>query len=148
MPYFENVKKWLARIADLISVGIVCFICAIILTASSTVTADGTHNILNAYITINTAFLAILFASITINPSFNEKIQNSDKILKAFQRLTIFSGLGLFVSLISYYVSYTLVSSIVILFAFWLSSAITLVTVSALLFVIKDVLEANNRPAT
>ena len=55
--------------------------------------------------------------------------------------MALSSGIGLFLSVSSYYLSYVEVYPIsIIYFSFWISSLITMITIAVMLFAIKDIL--------
>ncbi len=141
MAWLGNSRKSSTNLTDIILITVFSIFIVILLAQSNAIPRDGVHNILNAYIVINTAFLAILFAAITINPIFCEKKDENERILRAFTRITFLSGLGLLVNISCYYLSYIQsIPDVTIDFIFWLSSAITFLTICSMVLGIKDML--------
>jgi|GEM_PF-6316267 len=67
---------------------------------------DGMHNLLNAYITINAAIIAVAFAAMGINPTLNETIS------KSMFGISIVSSFSLFTCIFSYFISYNSLSTL------------------------------------
>ncbi|HVP95531.1 hypothetical protein [Methanoregula sp.] len=100
---------------------------------------DGIRNILNAYITINLAIIAVAFAAMGINPNFKES--KSKSILK----ISLASSFSLFACLFSYFVSYgsltTMVTNTVL---FGASTALTVFSISLVISLIFDYMPENS----
>ncbi len=102
---------------------------------------DGIHSLLNAYITINAAFLALLFAAIIVcHPTLSEKKEESIRLSKSFERITLGSGAGILISIICLFLSYVESTQIIIKCFFLIVTMVTFIVVVSTMLGITDFL--------